>query len=72
MNICNNTETKQTNFIVGNLYTVFRSHLIHMYTGEGKGVCLNSGTTNIPMTVPEWEDVTDQYCLQKISKGTKC
>jgi hypothetical protein len=66
MKVCKK-EQKQNEFVKGNLYQAKNNEYVFMFTGDKKGVCLNTGHAPIEMTDPRfWEDVTDKFCLTEI------
>jgi len=66
MKICAKEKVSQ-GFVKGNLYQTKSNEYIFMYTGDNKGVCLNTGYDRAEMTILSfWEDVTDKYCLKEI------
>ena len=69
MNICNNTKA---GFIAGHLYMVkdptdMSKDQVYIYTKLKKMAKLSNGSDVTVVTdIKYWNDVTDQYCLQKV------
>jgi len=69
MNVCNKNKAC---FIIGNLYMVkdqseISKDQVYIYTKSGKMVKLSNGSdTTVVTNIKYWDDVTDQYCLQKV------